>query len=114
MSIIDNIPTKKVYTEINLMVDDLDTYDTNANIGSLYSETKPELDIVTIQKDENKPHYVSLSSNNNKDTDTETSNEDKEEIQPLIVNKGLSTQLYIGSLSIIGLFVFYRVLYKFK
>lgn len=112
MSIIDNIPTKKIYTEINLMVDELDTYDSKDNLGSQYSETKPKIDIVTIKKDDNKPHYISVSDNDNKDT--EKSDEETPDKQPLLRNEGFATQLYISSLSIIGLFVFYRVLYKFK
>jgi hypothetical protein len=113
MNIIDNIPTKRVYTEINLMVDDLGTYNKTEGVGSQYTETISPIDSVIIKKDDVKPHYISVS-NNSDDVDLDVSDATSETEVWFDSNSSLTTRIYISSVAVIGLFVFYRVLYKFK
>tara|TARA_B110000093_G_scaffold19200_1_gene17499 strand:+ start:6111 stop:6452 length:342 start_codon:yes stop_codon:yes gene_type:complete len=113
MNIIDNIPTKRVYTEINLMVDDLGTYNKTEGVGSQYTETISPIDSVIIKKDDVKPHYISVS-NNSDDVDLDVSDATSETEVWFDSNSSLTARIYISSVAVIGLFVFYRVLYKFK
>jgi len=113
MNIIDNIPTKRVYTEINLMVDDLGTYNKTEGVGSQYTETISPIDSVIIKKDDVKPHYISVS-NNSDDVDVDVSDATSETEVWFDSNGSLTTRIYISSVAVVGLFVFYRVLYKFK
>jgi hypothetical protein len=115
MNIIDNIPTKRVYTEINLMVDDLGTYNKTEGVGSQYTETISPIDSVIIKKDDVKPHYISVSNNSDDvDVDVDVSDATSETEVWFDSNSSLTTRIYISSVAVIGLFVFYRVLYKFK
>jgi hypothetical protein len=117
MNIIDNIPTKRVYNEINLMVDDIGTYNKTEGVGSQYTETISPIDSVIIKKDDVKPHYISVSNNSDDvdvDDDVDVSDATSETEVWFDSNSSLTTRIYISSVAVIGLFVFYRVLYKFK
>ena len=121
MNIIDNIPTKRVYNEINLMVDDIGTYNKTEGVGSQYTETISPIDSVIIKKDDIKPHYISVSNNSDDvdvdvddDVDVDVSDATSETEVWFDSNSSLTTRIYISSVAVVGLFVFYRVLYKFK
>jgi hypothetical protein len=126
--IIDNLPQKKMDNlDVDLINQIIEGYDTVQNTLDINSRNKYDLDInntdnVIIKKINNdlykKNNFIALMENDRYDNDMDYDDENKKNniIKNTIPDNRLNpiNIFYIGSLTVVGLFIFYRMIQKTK
>jgi len=128
--IIDNLPQKKMdKLDVQLINQMIEGYDTVQNTLDINSTNKYDLDInntdnVIIKKINNdfdkKKNYITLMENDRYDSDSDIDYHDENKKNNIIKNTVPDNKMnpinafYIGSLTIVGLFIFYRMIQKTK
>jgi hypothetical protein len=127
--IIDNLPQKKMdKLDVQLINQMIEGYDTVQNTLDINSTNKYDLDInntdnISIKKINNdvdrKIHYNFVTNNSRYDSDNDMDYDDNDKkniIKNTVPDNKLNSinAFYIGSLTIVGLFIFYRMIQKTK
>jgi hypothetical protein len=124
--IIDNLPQKKIdKIDVQMINEMIEGYDTVQNTLDINSTNKYDLEIKKSSNNsqENKSYIISVNkfnydSDNNIDYDIDYNDIDKKNniIKASVPNNNLNpiNAFYIGSLTIVGLFIFYRIVQKTK
>ena len=112
--IIDNLPQKKMdKIDVHLINQMIEGYDTVQNTLDINSTNKYDLDFYK------KKNYVAITNNdrydsdNDMDYDDDKKNKNVKSTTPINKLNPINT-FYIGSLTIVGLFIFYRIIQKTK
>lgn len=127
--IIDNLPQKKIdkldVQMINQMIEGFDTVQNTLDINSTnkYDLEINNTDNISIKKiindSDEKHNYVALMDTDDYESDSEIDYDDDNN-KNNIINSTKTNKLntintfYIGSLTIVGLFIFYRMIQKTK
>jgi len=113
--IIDNLPQKKIdKIDVHLINQMIEGYDTVQNTLDINSTNKYDLDFYK------KKNYVAITNNDHYDSDNDmdydddaVKNKNVKSTTPNNKSNPINT-FYIGSLTIVGLFIFYRIIQKTK
>jgi len=106
--IIDNLPQKKMdKLDVQLINQMIEGYDTVQNTLDINSTNKYDLDFCK------KKNYVKLIDDDQYDSDNNNKNNIIKSTIPDNKMNPINT-FYIGSLTIVGLFIFYRIIQKTK
>lgn len=113
--IIDNLPQKKMdKIDVHLINQMIEGYDTVQNtLDDINSTNKYDLDFYK------KKNYVAITNNDRYDSDNDMDYDDDKKnknVKSTIPSNKLNpiNTFYIGSLTIVGLFIFYRIIQKTK
>jgi hypothetical protein len=109
--IIDNLPQKKMEKLDAQMINEMiEGYDTVQNTLDINSTNKYDSDFCK------KKNYIKLTDRYDSDNDMDYDNYNKknENIKPTNSKFNSINTFYIGSLTVVGLFVFYRMIQKTK
>lgn len=113
--IIDNLPQKQIdKLDVKMINQMIEGYDTVQNTLDINSTNKFDLDFYK------KKNYIALTNNERYDSDNDMDYDDDNKknkiIKSTIPNNKLNpiNTFYIGSLTIVGLFIFYRIIQKSK
>jgi hypothetical protein len=113
--IIDNLPQKKMdKIDVHLINQMIEGYDTVQNTLDINSTNKYDLDFYK------KKSYITITNNDRYDSDNDMDYDDDNKKNKIVksttpINKlNPINTFYIGSLTIVGLFIFYRVIQKTK
>jgi hypothetical protein len=127
--IIDNLPQKKMdKLDVQLINQMIEGYDTVQNTLDINSTNKYDLDInntdnISIKKINNdlykKNNFIALMENDRYDSDNDMDYDDDDKkniIKNTVPDNKINpiNAFYIGSLTIVGLFIFYRMIQKTK
>jgi len=127
--IIDNLPQKKMDNlDVQLINQMIEGYDTVQNTLDIKSTNKYDLDInntdnISIKKINNdlykKNNFIALMENDRYDSDNDMDYDDDDKkniIKNTVPDNKINpiNAFYIGSLTIVGLFIFYRMIQKTK
>lgn len=127
--IIDNLPQKKMdKLDVQMINQMIEGYDTVQNTLDINSTNKYDLDVkntdnITIKKISNefynKNNYITVSDRYDSDNDMDYENiyKKKDIINATKPNNNKLNPInafYIGSLTVVGLFIFYRIIQKSK
>ena len=111
-NIIDNLPQKKMdKLDVHLINQMIEGYETVQSTLDINSTNKYEPDFYK------KKNYVELSDNDRYDSDNDMDYDNKKNIiKKTTPDNKLNpiNTFYIGSLTVVGLFIFYRIIQKTK